>query len=88
MNVDLIKELGTYLKSLAPEAIIRSGDYPREKGLLDITIILSELSDIEKVRSYVTKTLSLITTLKKRQEGIESQYRGIEVTLKDIPSLL
>lgn len=88
MNVDLIKELGTYLKALAPEAVIRSGDYPRERGLLDVTVILSELSDVEKVRSYFTKTLSLIAALKKRQEGIESKYRGIEVTLKDIPSLL
>ncbi len=88
MNVDLIKELGTYLKSLTPEAVIRSGDYPREKGALDITVILSELSDVEKVRSYFTKTISLITALKKRQEGIEDKYRGIEVTLKDIPSLI
>lgn len=88
MNVDLIKELGTYLKSLTPEAVIRSGDYPREKGVLDITVILSELSDVEKVRSYFTKTISLITALKKRQEGIEDKYRGIEVTLKDIPSLI
>jgi len=88
MNVDLIKELGTYLKSLAPEAVIRSGDYPREKGLINITIILSELSDVERVRSYFTKTISLISALKKRQEGIEDKYRGIEVTLKDIPSLI
>ncbi|KPK24070.1 MAG: cell division protein FtsZ [Dehalococcoidia bacterium SG8_51_3] len=88
MNVDLIKELGTYLKSLTPEAVIRSGDYPREKGALDITVILSELSDVEKVRNYFTKTISLITALKKRQEGVEDKYRGIEVTLKDIPSLI
>jgi len=88
MNVDLIKELGTYLKTLAPEAVIRSGDYPRERDLLDVTVILSELSDVEKIRSYFTKTLSLIAALKKRQEGAESKYKGIEITLKDIPSLL
>ena len=88
MNVELIKELGTYLKGLAPEAIIRSGDYPREGSSLDITVILSELSDVEKVRNYFTKTISLISTLKKRQEGIERKDKGIEVTLKDIPSLL
>ena len=88
MNVDLIKELGTYLKNLAPEAIIRSGDYPRDGNSLDITVILSELSDAEKVRNYFTKTIDLITTLKKRHEGVEIKYKGIEVTLKDIPSLL
>jgi len=88
MNMDLIKELGTYIKNLAPEAVIRSGDYPRERGSLDVTVILSELSDVERVRDYFTKTISLISTLKKRYEGVESKYKGIEITLKDIPSLL
>jgi len=88
MNMDLIKELGTYIKGLAPEAVIRSGDYPRERGSLDVTVILSELSDVERVRDYFTKTISLISTLKKRHEGVESKYQGIEITLKDIPSLL
>ena len=88
INVDLIKELGTYLKNMAPEAIIRSGDYPREKGTLDVTIILSEMSDVEKVRGYFTKTLNLIADLKKRQEGLVSTQRGIDISIKDIPSLL
>ena len=88
MNVELIKELGTYLKTLSPEAVIRSGDYPRFGGTLDVTVILSELSDVEKVRNYFTRTIGLIAALKKRQEGTESKYRGMEITLKDIPSLL
>jgi tubulin-like protein CetZ len=88
INLDLIKELGTQIKSLAPEAIIRSGDYPMEKGQLDVTLILSELSDIEKVRSYFTKTINLIADLKKRQEGIIDTQRGIDISIKDIPSLL
>jgi tubulin-like protein CetZ len=88
INLDLIKELGTHIKALAPEAIIRSGDYPMEKGQLDVTLILSELSDIEKVRGYFTKTISLIASLKKRQEGIIDVQRGIDISIKDIPSLL
>jgi tubulin-like protein CetZ len=88
INLDLIKELGTKIKALAPEAVIRSGDYPIEKGQLDVTVILSELSDIEKIRSYFTKTINLIADLKKRQEGILDAQRGIEITIKDIPSLL
>ncbi|MFC2056914.1 tubulin/FtsZ family protein [Chloroflexota bacterium] len=87
MNVDLIKELGTHLKSLAPEAIIRSGDYPRDWGSLDVSVILSELSDVAKIRRYFTKTISLISTIKKRQEGIETDT-ALDGTLKDIPSLL
>jgi cell division GTPase FtsZ len=88
INVDLVKELGTYIKNMSPEAIIRSGDYPREKGNMDVTLILSEMSDVEKVRSYFAKAINLITELKKRQEGLVSTQRGIDITIKDIPSLL
>jgi len=88
INVDLIKELGMYIKNMAPEAIIRSGDYPREKGNMEVTVILSEMSDVEKVRSYFTKAINLIAELKKRQEGVISTQRGLDITIKDIPSLL
>jgi cell division GTPase FtsZ len=88
INVDLIKDMSTYIKNMAPEAVIRSGDYPREKGNLDVTLILSEMSDVEKVRGYFTKAINLIAELKKRQEGIVSKQRGIDVSIKDIPSLL
>ncbi|MFC1987515.1 tubulin/FtsZ family protein [Chloroflexota bacterium] len=88
INVDLIKELGVHLKTMSPEAIIRSGDYPRYTGSMDVSIILSELSDTAKVRSYFTKAIKLISTIKKRQEGLETDRLGIDVTLKDIPSLL
>jgi cell division GTPase FtsZ len=88
INVDLIKELGTYIKNMAPEAIIRSGDYPREKGVMDVTLVLSELSDVERIRNFFTKAINLIADLKKRQEGVVNTQRGIDITIKDIPSLL
>ncbi len=88
INVDLIKELGTYIKNMAPEAIIRSGDYPREKGTMEVTVVLSEMSDMEKIRNYFSKAINLISEQKKRQEGLVSTQRGIDITIKDIPSLL
>src|SRR4030043_1716279 len=88
INVDLIKELGTYIKNMAPEAIIRSGDYPREKGGMEVTVVLSEMSDVEKVRNYFAKAINLISSLKKRQEGLMSRQREIDLTIDDIPSPL
>ena len=60
MKMELIKDLGDYLRDIASEAIIRNGDYPRERGMLDVTVILSELSDVEKVREYYTKLASVV----------------------------
>ena len=64
MDMTLIKELGDHLRGIASQAVIRNGDYPREKGLLDITIILSELSDVAKVRNYYVKASELAQSIK------------------------
>jgi len=88
MNMDLVKELGNYLKDIVPEAVIRNGDYPRERGLMDITVILSELSEVEKVRRYYTKSTTFIHEIKEREEEIERKIEGVEEAAKDLPSLL
>ena len=88
MDMNLIKELGAYLKTIATEAIIRTGDYPREKGSFNITVILSELSNVMKITNYFTKTIEFITSLKKTKEGIGYEYRGIGEAFNDIPTLL
>jgi len=88
MNVDLIKELGDYLRGMTPHAVIRNGDYPRQRGLLEVSVLLSELSDVEKVRHYYTQSTSLIPRMKKRQEETDVRLKAIEDSSKDIPSLL
>ncbi len=88
MNMEMIKELSASLKHTAPEAIIRSGDYPRGKGSLDITVILSALVNSRKVVQYFTRTIDYISAAKRRRGGLEYEHRGIEEAFKDIPSLL
>ena len=88
MNMDLVKALGDYLRDIAPEALIRNGDYPRERGLLDVTVVLSELSDVEKIREYYATSTNLIPEFQKRQEETEVKLKAIEDASKDIPSLL
>jgi cell division GTPase FtsZ len=88
MNMSLAKELGDYLKDIASEAIIRNGDYPREKGSLDVTVVLSELSDVEKIKNYYSKAAEFIRELKTRQVDIDSKRREFEEASKNIPTLL
>jgi len=88
INMDVIKELGDYLRDLAPKATIRDGDYPREKRSLDVTLILSELGDVAKIRDYYTKSTILIPEFKRRQEETESKLKTMDDVGKDIPSLL
>ncbi len=88
MNMDMVKEIGDYMRDIAPEAIIRNGDYPRERGLVDVTVLLSELSDVEKVRDYYLRSTDLIPEFKKRQEETEDKLKALDDVSKDIPSLL
>jgi len=83
MNMNLIKELGFYLKTMSPESIIRTGDYPREKKSLNVTLILSQFKSVTKIVDYFTKTITYLSTIKQRKEGID-----YEQTFKDIPLLL
>ncbi|MBN1862810.1 MAG: cell division protein FtsZ, partial [Dehalococcoidales bacterium] len=88
MNMNLVKDIGTHLRRIAPEAIIRTGDYPREKGPLNVTVMLSELSGVSKIIDYFTKTIELIDLLKRKREGIEVEHRDLADSFRDIPSLL
>ena len=88
VNMDLVKELGDYLKDIASEAIIRDGDYPRGGGALDITVILSEISDVEKIRGYYSKAVTFIRDIKQKQRESDSKLRGIDDASKNIPTLL
>jgi cell division GTPase FtsZ len=88
MNMDLIKELADYLRSISPEAVIRNGDYPRERSVIDITLLLSELNVVDKVKDYYSKASGVIHELKGRREEFEDKLKEIEDASKDIPTLL
>ena len=88
MNMDLIKELGDYLWNVAPNAIIRNGDYPRERGVMDVIVILSQLSDVEKVRGYFAKSVGVVEGMERKREAIARKLSKTEEAAKDIPTLL
>ena len=86
LNMTLVNEIGNSLKRIATEAIIRSGDYPRGKRSLDVTLLLSELSSVGKVMGYFTTTIQRLSSYKRRR--LEYEPGGLEDAFKDIPSLL
>ncbi len=88
MNMDLVKELGDYLRELAPKATIRNGDYPNKKGAVAVHVIFSELAHVAKVRDYYARSVELIPEFKRREEDRAVSLRDMEKVGKDIPSLL
>jgi tubulin-like protein CetZ len=88
MNMDMVKEMGAYVRDLCPQATIRSGDYPRERGNLDVTLILSELRQVDKVKKYFERSLKYIPEIQKRREEISVSLQDLEDASKDVPSLV
>jgi cell division GTPase FtsZ len=88
MSMDLIKEIGDHLRDVAPNALIRSGDYPRQKKSVDVTLILSEISAVRKITGYFTRAIDLISVVKARQQGLQYPDRKLEAIFDDIPILL
>jgi tubulin-like protein CetZ len=88
MNMYIVNEIGAHLRNIAPRATIRNGDYPREKHIIDVNVVFSGLNNVQKIRDYYTKSLSLIPEFQKRQEDRQARLKDMEELGKGIPSLL
>lgn len=86
IHLDLVKDIGDWLKDLAPNAVIRNGDYP-VGNTIDVTLILSELADVEIVRNYYTKSRDLLPVIKLRQEEVRIKLKGMDDAGQDIPTV-
>jgi cell division GTPase FtsZ len=52
ITMNFLEYLGDYMKSLAVNAVIRSGDYPIRRRMMGIDVILSQLENVDKVREF------------------------------------
>lgn len=87
LGLNLVQDLGTYLRILCPQATIRGGDYPVEKGVLDITVIMSELGNAEIVRHFYQKATKLQQIQEDRYHARASKSALTEEAGKDVPTL-
>jgi hypothetical protein len=78
MNMYIVNEIGAHLRNIAPRATIRNGDYPREKHIIDVNVVFSGLNNVQKIRDYYTKSLSLIPEFQKRQEERQARLKDME----------
>ena len=88
LNVDMISELNDYLHRITSEAVIRSGDYPQDKGLMDLVVVLSEFRDLEKVTDYHIRSEDIGEEISKMQNADLTRLSITEEASKDIPSLI
>ena len=87
LSLAVIQQTGDHLRSLAPESIIRNGDYPRGKDAFDVSLVLSELKHVGKVQRYYAEASTILSKMKQRREQTESAVDQIDELAEAIPSL-
>ncbi len=85
---EMFQELGGFLKSVSRGAVIRSCDYPRGRGEMAVTVLLSGLSSIERIKGYYDIVGGLVRKVKMKQADAEKKARAMEAAARKIPSLL
>ncbi|ADJ26132.1 Tubulin/FtsZ GTPase [Dehalogenimonas lykanthroporepellens BL-DC-9] len=88
LSVDMVGDLSARLREVAPSAQQRLGDYPRERGIIDVSVILSELSDIAILRRFFEDSKELAAEFQERQKLRSVKTDLTEEAARDVPSLL
>jgi cell division GTPase FtsZ len=88
MNMNLVKDLGDYLKNIAPDAVIRYGDYPRKESSLTVSIVMSELGNVEKIRYLYDRFPEVVEIKERRDKAISAGKNELETASIGIPSLV
>jgi cell division GTPase FtsZ len=83
INMELIKGLADYLKNTAPNAIIRSGDYPIERSALEVTVIVSQLSNMPRVREFYTRSTRAAGDMKETFHPSEDVFTSDDFIEED-----
>ncbi len=75
INMDMVKSVSDYISEIAPGAVIRGGDFPGEKHFIDVTLILSHLSFVPKIKDFYETATQYG---EEHKEQIEETHRRIE----------
>jgi cell division GTPase FtsZ len=87
LNMDMVKSVSDYIKEIAPTALIRGGDFPGEKHFIDVTLILSQLSFVPRIKDFYEAAVQY--GQEHKVEIVETRKRidALADLAKDLPSL-
>jgi len=88
MSSYLTSDLSEYLREIAPNAVLRAGDYPDERSVMDVVVVLSAISDVAKVREYYVKATALLERNQKEEAERPQRRSDTDKASDDIPTLL
>jgi len=87
LNMDMVKSVSDYIKELASSALIRGGDFPGEKHFIDVTLILSQLSFVPRIKEFYEQATQYAKEHQGQLEQTKKRIQSLAELSKDLPSL-
>jgi cell division GTPase FtsZ len=87
LNMDMVKSIADYVKELAPNALIRGGDFPGERHFVDVTLILSQLSFVPRIKQFYEEATVYAREHQGQLEETKKKIASLAELSKDLPSL-
>ncbi|MBA7504699.1 Tubulin-like protein CetZ [subsurface metagenome] len=88
LNMDMVKNVSTYIKELSPNATIRGGDFPAEKHFIDVAVIFSQLSFVPRIRDFYEQATAYAAEYGGQLMETKKRIDELSVLSKDLPNLL
>jgi hypothetical protein len=85
--MDMVKSISDYIKELAPNALIRGGDFPGERHFIDVTLILSQLSFVPRIKDIYEQATQYAKENKGQLEETKKKIQSLADLGKDLPTL-
>jgi len=87
LNMDMVKSVADYVKELAPNSIIRGGDFPGEKHFVDVTLILSQLAFVPRIKDFYEQATQYTHEHQGQIEETKKRIDSLAELGKDLPTL-
>jgi len=88
LNMDMVKNVSSYIKELSPNATIRGGDFPAEKHFIDVAVIFSQLSFVPRIRDFYEQATVYAAEYGGQLAETRKRIDELSVLSKDLPNLL
>jgi cell division GTPase FtsZ len=87
LNMDMVKSISDYIKELAPDALIRGGDFPGEKHFIDVALILSQLSFVPRIAEFYQQATQYAKEHEGQLKQTKQRIQSLAELGKDLPTL-
>ena len=87
MNMDMVKSISDYIKELAPDALIRGGDFPGERHFIDVTLIFSQLSFVPRIKDIYEQATQYAKEHEGQLKDTKKKIQSLADLGKDLPTL-